>query len=254
AYEDRMMLYTFSCIKQDTMLDDVESNERLLDRNTLVNFDNTFHAQPSKSEEEELTRWSRKRWQGFSKEGGCLVAFDTNRFHLDFLGQYHSSYYLDIFILAVLQRITLLSLFERMADIQALTRGDRKSRRAFRRVHKDLLLFKNKIWFSQITNRERGLALWRMWQSTFENRTLLEEVNEQSKELNAYIRTQTREKIEWMVRIAGFLGATVPALLTAKTFFNKYSWGPTLRWSLLSAILLGTGIFAWRVLVKGDDE
>ena len=99
---------------------------------------------------------------------------------------------------------------KRLADIQALTRGSGASRRLLRRVRRDLLLFKNQCWFSQITNRERGLVLWKKWQKVFETRTLLREVNEQSEELNNYLQARYRERMEWLVRIGSFLAAAIP--------------------------------------------
>src|SRR5262249_58027427 len=123
--------------------------------------------------EQDSRQWQRYRWQGYSKDGGSLVVFNTDRFHERFIGVYNATYYFDIFLLATFQRVNLLALFERLSDIEGLTSAKSSSHRLLRRVRLDLLLFKNQCWFSQITNREKGLVLWKTWQKVFETRQLL---------------------------------------------------------------------------------
>ncbi len=246
-FDDRMMVYTFSCVRKDTCLEDPEQCERLLRRGTVIHFDEG-DGPPDKAEDQEdpTKAWLRKRWQGFSKEGTCLVAFDTDRFHERFLGVYHGTYYFDIFLLAILQRVTLLTLYERLSSISALT-GEAYSRRNLRRVRRDLLLFKNQCCFSQITNRERGLVLWRRWQQIFENSTLLQEVNDQSGELDNYLQNRMRERIERLFRLGGFLAASIPLVLGLDVVLppEDYPWVETLRYVVLLTLLLGSGLFAF---------
>jgi hypothetical protein len=254
-YDDRMMVYTFSCLDKDTVLADPERSRKLLRRSSLVNFDDEFTTLPQRERpDDEATLWLRTRWYGFSKDGESLVVFDTDLYQEQFLGQYQATYYFDIFLLAALQRITLLTLFERLSDIQALTTESPQSRRHLRRVRRDLLLFKNQCWFSQITNRERGLILWKKWQQVFENRTLLEEVNEQSEEIDTYLKNRVQERLEWLVRLGGFLAAAVPAILGLNILFGDAEWVSTLRWSLLVALIIGTGLFAWIMLFRRRDD
>src|SRR3954452_11857720 len=153
-----------------------------------------------------------------------LVVFDTDRYHERFLGVYHGTYYFDIFLLAALQRVTLLALFDRFADIQKLITGSAASIQLLRRVRRDLLLFKNQCWFSQITNRERGLVLWKRWQKTLETRALFKEVNEQSAELDSYLQGRHRERMERLMKVGGFLAAAVPVVWGIDTFFGPGDW------------------------------
>jgi hypothetical protein len=254
-YDDRMMVYTFSCLDKESCLAAPERCQALLQQATVVNFEAEAAAAPRpESPGEEIAAWLRMRWQGFSKEGGCLVVFNTDRFHERFLGVYHGTYYFDIFLLATLQRVTLLNLFERLSDIQSLTTGSLRSGRLLRRVRLDLLRFKNQCWFSQITNRERGLQLWKKWQEVLETRTLMTEVNEQSGELDNYLRSRMRERVEWLVRLGGFLAATVPTVYGLETLFGQADWAGYLRWALIALLIVGTGIFGWFVLLRRDDE
>jgi hypothetical protein len=253
-YDDRMMVYTFSCINSKTSLEDLNHSESLLSKYTIVNFDPLMKEQDLTTEESsQASAWHQQRWWGYSKEGGSLAVFDSNRYHERFLGTYFNTYYFDIFLLAALQRVTLLLLFERLSDIQSLTTGTRDSKRILRRLRKDLLLFKNQSWFSQLTNRERGLQLWKKWQEIFENHALLHEVNEQSKELDTYLQTMARERIDRMVRLGGFLATAVPAIVGLPVLFGSAAWVDITRWLLLIVVIIGSGIFAWKIIRQQDE-
>ncbi len=52
--------------------------------------------------------------------------------------------------------------------------------------------------------------LYKNWQKTFENRALVEEVKEQSEELDSYLTNRMREKIEALARLGGFLATAIP--------------------------------------------
>src|SRR5262249_6190667 len=120
TYDDRMMVYAFSCLDETTALEDVEQCDRLLGQHAILNFDRraTMSVDGPKRPR-DVAAWLKLRWQAFSKDGGLLVVFNTDRFHGKFLGTYHGTYYFDIFLLAALQRVTLLNLFEQLSDIQA---------------------------------------------------------------------------------------------------------------------------------------
>lgn len=254
-YDDRMMVYTFSCLDKETCLTDVDRCQSLLHQATVVNFDDvTPPMARGKQAEDELVLWMKTRWQGYSKDGGSQVVFNTDRFHERFLGVYHGTYYFDIFLLATLQRVTLLNLYERLSDIPSLTTGTLRGSKLLRRVRLDLLLFKNQVWFSQITNRERGLQLWKKWQEVFETRTLLAEVNEQSGELDNYLRSRMRERVEWLLRLGGFLAAAIPGIYGLETLLGPSDLIRTLRWLLLVLVIVGTGVFAWFFLFRRGDE
>lgn len=255
TYDDRMMVYTFSCIDKGTALEDACRSQALVRKAALINFDRDDTTRPpEEAVDGELHEWMHVRWQSFSKDGGSLVVFNTDRFHARFLGVYHRTYYFDIFLLAALQRVTLLTLFESFSDIHTLLTASAASRALLRRVRRDLLLFKNQCWFSQITNRERGLVLWKKWQKVFETRTLLHEVNEQSEELNNYLQNRYRERIEWLVKLGSFLAAVVPTILGLERILGQQEWVSNLRWVLLVVLVVGAAIFGWYVLYKQRDE
>lgn len=254
TYDDRMMVYAFSCLEKETALPDPRRCEDLLERNAVVGFDPQTTTRPANKTDPDADAWLQSRWQAFTKDGGALVVFNTDRYHAKFLGVYHGTYYFDIFLLAALQRVTLLSLFDRFSDIQELVTGSSASRKLLRRVRRDLLLFKNQCWFSQITNRERGLVLWKRWQRVFETRTLLREVNEQSEELNAYLQARYRERMEWLVRIGGFVVAAVPVIFGLDKFLGEKEWLSDLRWVLLGVLVAGAAVLAYLLVVRQGDE
>jgi hypothetical protein len=252
-YDDRMMVYSFSCLDRDRVPASAAAGEALLTRAAIINFEHDQGGRPRRSHE-RAEEWVQLRRQGFSKDGGILVVFDTDRYHARFLGQYQRTYYFDVFLLAALQRVTLLTLYESFSDLNTLMTGGGASRKLLRRVRRDLLLFKSQCWFSQITNRERGLVLWRKWQKVFENRTLLKEVNEQSDELNTYLQARYRERIEMLVRLGSFLAAAFPVIFGLERFLGQSEWVPHLRWGLLALLVVGAAVFGYVVLFRQGDE
>jgi hypothetical protein len=254
VYDDRMLVYSFSCVDQSTRLADPARCRDLIRQSSVVHPVPEEFVSPESDPAQAADAWLRVRWQGFSKDGGSLVVFNSDRFHEKFLGFYNRTYYFDIFLLAALQRVTLLTLFERLSDIKALTTGGRQGRVRLRRMRKDLLRFKNQCWFSQITNRERGLELWRKWQSVFEVQTLLHEVNVQSEELDSYLQARYRERMEWLLRIGGFVATAVPAIFGLEAILPKAPWVGTLRWCLLVGLGLSAAGFAWYLLSGREDS
>jgi hypothetical protein len=254
-YDDRMMVYTFSCLDQQTILADAARCQSLLHRAAVLPFDLQASTLPQREGmEQDQEAWLRTRWQGFSKDGGSLVVFNTDAYHERYLGTYHGTYYFDIFLLATLQRVTLLTLYERLSDIPGLTRGGRESRRLLRAVRRDLLSFTNQCLFSQITNRERGLVLWKKWQSTLETEALSREVREQSEELDSYLQGRYRERMERLLRIGGFLAAAIPLVLGLEALTGQTEWARALRWALLGLVMIGAALAAWALSFRDREE
>ncbi|MEM1007462.1 MAG: hypothetical protein AAGJ35_00525, partial [Myxococcota bacterium] len=260
SYDDRMLVYTFSLLRSESCITDLERAERALELFSFSNF-SSFDQNPkpyrknsknkdpvSSLENQDVQDWLRNRWQTLSKEGSCLIAFDRTHFHRKFLGGYHESHYFDIFLLATLQRVALLLLFERLADIRGLTTFNWEGQKTLRKLRRDLLMFKNKCWSSQITQREKGLHLWQQYQKAYDVEPLMKEVNEQSTELSKYLQDRTRQQVEWGVRLGGFLVTAIPAIFGLEVLLGKAPWVNTLRWVLTFTVIFATAVVAWRVL------
>ncbi|VTS07107.1 hypothetical protein [Tuwongella immobilis] len=241
-YGDRMLYYAFSCLDKQTAFEEVQPNEVLIRKCAMLTFDDETREAAKNAREKGLRNWLFVRWQGFVKEGSQLVAFNNEPFDETYLAEYHRTYYFDVFLLAMLQRVTLLLLYERLADIPSLTSGGRRSRRILRRLRHDLLAFRNQCCFSQITLKERGLYLWRRWQGALENETLLKEVTDQAQELDQYLQAQNRERMEWVVRISGALATVVPAILGLNAILGDEEWVARLKWGLLALVVVIAGI------------
>lgn len=249
-HDDRMMVYSFSCLDRSTCPQDIREGEKILRDRAVIGFSQETNKKAENYRDRGLRAWQHIRWEGFAKDGGIQVAFNVDTFEEKYLGLYHRTYYFDVFLLAVLQRVTLLLLYERLSDIPGLTTQGSQSRRIVRRLRHDLLLFKNQCSFSQITLRERGLVLWRKWQETFENNTLLGEVNEQSQELDGYLRSVHQERMERILRLGGFLATTLPFVLGLEVIFGEEQWVKDLKWGLLTTLIVGTGLVAMWILLR----
>jgi len=248
--DERMIVYAFSCLDRKSGPPDVGDAEGQMRRRALLSFDEESLTSGRNARERSLAAWQHVRWQSFGKDGGSLVAFHCDPFDEKFLGHYHRTYYFDVFLLALLHRVALLRLYERLADIPSLTTGTAKSHRVLARLRHDLLLFKNQCCFSQITLRERGLQLWRRWQNVFENEQLLKEVNEQSSELEQYLRTQSQERMEWLLRLGGFVATVFPAVLSLNVLLGESEWVSQLKWILLVLLIVTTGIAGIWILFR----
>ena len=253
VYDDRMMVYAFSCVDKYTVPDDVDQAESLVKRASILNVDSDQSLRATQLEINSIDDWVRLRWEGFTKDGTVLVVFNTDRYNERYLGQYQASYYFDIFLIAALQRVTLLTLFERLSDISGLTRNSRQSHQMLRRIRFDLLRFRNQCCFSQITNRARGQELSQKWHEVFENNTLMLEVNDQSEQLESYLKNRLHEQFEKLIRLGGFLATAVPAVL-GMDLIIKASWVEDVKWVALVVLLIGTGAYASLILYRSRDE
>jgi hypothetical protein len=98
-------------------------------------------------------------------------------------------------------------------------------------------------------------VLWKKWQKTLETRTLFKEVNEQSAELDVYMQSRYRERMERVVRIGGFLAVAVPFVWGLDNFFGQAEWARTLRWVALALLLASSAAAAWYLTFwRGNDE
>ena len=253
-YDDRMLVYAYSGLAT-AGIDEVEQlpdRGRTLNRWTTVPFEDADLHRQRQARSENVNRWLRVRLDGFGKDGAVSVAHAVTDFETRFLPLYHRTYYFDVFLLALLQRVTLILLSERLSDIDSLTTGSAAGRRKLARLRRDLLRFKNQCCFTQITLRDKGMELWKRWQGVFENGGLLAEVNEQSGELEDYLQTRSRERFETLARVGGFLVAAVPAVFGLDAAFGDAPWVVTAKWTTLTLLLVGSGLFALWTLLKRD--
>lgn len=249
-YDDRMMTYCFSCLSGKLPTSDLIQLDRGMRKQTIIPFDDDSVQKSQIAREQGDEQWLQCRWQGFTKEGGVLVAFDNEEFNRIHLPNYFTTYYFDVFIFATLQRAALLNLNERLSDIPNLTEDTWSSRKVLRKLRHDILLFRNQCCFSQVTLRERGLQLWRKWMSAYDNETLMTEVDHQSKELESYFQSVSRERMEWVARIGGFLAAVVPGILGMNVVLGDEPWVTNLKVILISTVSVACGIFALYILVR----
>jgi hypothetical protein len=250
-YDDRMMSYTFSCIDKWSVAAGETACVSLIHRAAVVSLDRNLD-RPAGAEEAD-NAWLRARLLGYSKDGGSLVVFNTNRYQERVLGGYWETYYFDVFLLAALQRVALLTLFERLSDIRGLTSRSRESDRRLSQVRLDLLRFKNQAWFSQITNRERGLELYRRWRDVLETQQLMDEVTSQAKELDDHLGRRARERVEWLMRLAGFLLGALSLVIGLDRLFPDEPWVTPVRLVLVAALVIGLVVAAFMALRRRSE-
>ena len=120
---------------------------------------------------------------GFGKTGGTLLQIDTkiNDFKKSEFRNLFETIFFDIFIYVLHQRKSLmnfayiLSVYDNKRQLTKIT----KLRELF-------MNFTIQGWYSQVTNNELGMEMYRHWQEMFENEKLYQEVSEQLGSVDDY--------------------------------------------------------------------
>src|SRR5690606_22251110 len=68
-YEDRMMVFSFSCLDRNSCLAQIESNRSLVSRAAVIPVEPESGARGADLKDDSLDSWKRIRWAGHSKDG-----------------------------------------------------------------------------------------------------------------------------------------------------------------------------------------
>lgn len=193
-YFDRLFTYSYMC------LDKYEWNEtKNLD--SIINefykylyvlpgeFESTFDTEFRNKKDNTYTRWKYSIY-GFSRESGVVFSSQRELFNRNKLPYNYESMYFYIFLLAFYQRIALI-LFSQ----ELMSTGSYKVDNLKKRFTK----FTHFSWFSQITNSEQGMDIWKKWQSSFELPSLFDEVQKEYSEFYDYTTASGQEKINLLL-------------------------------------------------------
>lgn len=194
------------------------------------------------------------RWiYGFSKTSGILLHFlkDKDKYnHKDkTLQNYFQKVYMKIFLFVFFQRITLLNYTYKLANTSHLL----SNRRVINRLRRKILTFTNTYKFSQISNLQTGIMIWKKWSEILEVDTIYTQVQSELTEFDEYVSKITHDKHDLLINIISmfFLPITVISGIMGMnifefkevTFFSKMML-------IVSSITIGVtlilyGIFRW---------
>ncbi|MEW9123195.1 MAG: hypothetical protein AB2421_10830 [Thermotaleaceae bacterium] len=228
-YMDRLLPYTYVCLKK-TSLKNTQIYQRLdlleaLRSLNLYNPNKDSSYVLSHQEQEKIYYFRHKSSAyGFSKEGGVLLAIDKDssdevilpNTENAYIPSYFSTYYLDMLILALYQRISLINYCRKLSMIKSIL----NDKNQIERIRFDILKFTNTAWFTQITNSELGMGIWKHWFMLFENEVLYGEVKQGLDELDDFLESKRQNRFSLKLGIVTAL--TIPPTLIFGYVGNRF--------------------------------
>ncbi|MCX7710278.1 MAG: hypothetical protein N2484_10575 [Clostridia bacterium] len=221
-YFDRLFTYSYMC------LDENEWNENR-DLNEIINefykfqyvlpstYGSTFDPDFKGIKDNTYTRWKYSMY-GFSRESGVVFSSQRETFNCTKLPYYFENMYFYIFLLAFYQRITLI-LFSQELMASGTNKIDELKNR--------LTKFTHFCWFSQITNSEQGMDLWKKWQKAFDLPALFDEVQKEYAEFYDFTVAKGQEKINLLLIVIytiSVLYAGMTLLVDLKVILPEHEW------------------------------
>jgi len=209
-YDKCLLVYTYAPLKECSQsLDDEQDKKvfyalRVFEKSLSAVF--PLFCSPEKDNNREYQRWSNSKY-GFSKDGGVVLADGNDSFVDDCtkLPRHFATMYLDLFLLVVYQRVALLEFSRRLSEVNQLLENGK----LVDELRRDILNFTNWAWFSQVTNSEQGVDIWKRWRKVMEVEVLYKEVQAQLQELDEYIQARRSTLINFKIALITLL--TVPA-------------------------------------------
>lgn len=207
-YFDRLFTYSYMC------LDEKEWNEKK-GLNDIINefykfqyvlpgnYGSTFDPGFLGVKDNTYVRWKYSIY-GFSRESGVVFASESEKFNSTKLPGYFENMYFYIFLLAFYQRIALIIFSQEL-----LTTGGGNR---IEKLKVELAKFTHFSWFSQITNSEQGMDIWKKWQKAFDLPALFDEVQKEYSEFYEYTVARGQERINLFLVIVFVVSAVFSGL------------------------------------------
>lgn len=153
------------------------------------------------------------------------------------------TFYLDFFLQALFQRLSLLRFSWELSEIEELVHNEDK----VERLHRRLLDFNNRSWFSQLTNADYGHRIYMRWQSVLETEKLYTEVKTQIRELDEYLERMRQRKISKIVNTVTLVA--VPLGLVFSLFSTSFiGVNSGIKRDLGTAVLIAACFYLMMVL------
>lgn len=219
---DKMFTYSYVCLDKECWN---KKQDYAKIKNEFYKLQYVMNSSSSaifNNENETLDNNSYSRWQfsefGFSKESGVVLVSDAEKYNITKMPYNYEKKYLYMLLLAFYQRVSLINFSQDLIQ---------NSKQAIRPLKTKLNKFTHSSWFSQITNSENGMDIWKKWQEAFELKELYDEVHREYLEYYDFIATNGQDKINVLliflytmsVIFAGF-SILVPMLDITEAWFQ----------------------------------
>lgn len=244
-YFDRMFVYSYMCISKDDWNEGTQINQiidvfykfkEVLKGDYDLNFDDNY----VKLNNNTYSKWKYTIY-GFSRDSGVVFASENEYFNAVKLPDYFEGMYFYIFLLAFYQRISLLLFSMELAS-------DKKNK--IDKLKLKLTKFTNFSWFSQITNSEQGMDLWKKWQNSFDLHDLFDEVQKEYTEFYDYTVAYTQEKINFLLTVIYTVSLLFSGMLLLVDFHMIDSNNQIARIILMILICISVASYPTYLLIK----
>lgn len=214
-YYDKMFTYSYVCVDSkywssnsdfEKLRNDFYRFQYVLDSKT----NSKFNEDCERLFKNTYSRWDYSKF-GFSRESGVVFASDIEEYNITKLPYDFEKKYMYMLILALYQRISLINFSQDLLKYDKI---------AIQKLKKKLTNFTHFTWFSQITNSENGMDMWKSWQNAFGLQELFDEVHKEYMEYYDSIAVSTQEKISITYIIISITSLLLSGLsITANVFF-----------------------------------
>lgn len=248
-YYDKMFTYSYVCVDSWNKVEDFKNIENdfyklqyVMDSKSTAIFDNEF----SKLKENSYSRWQYSKF-GFSKESGVVLVSDKEKYDITRMPYMYEKTYLYMLLLAFYQRISLINFSQDLLKEDKTMVKNLKSR--FTR-------FTNISWFSQITNSEHGMDVWRKWQQAFELPSLFEEVKKEYMQYYDFVVANGQERINQILMIMYVVNITLSGLNMLIQYFNlkAITWLEPFVLALMALCILSYPVYICGSYIKHKLE
>lgn len=189
-YYDKMFTYSYVCLDKEDWNE--ETNFENL-KNDFYKFQYVvdskssaiFNTNCAKLEENTYSRWKYSMF-GFSRESGVVLVSEKEKYNITRMPYNFEKSYFYMLLIAFYQRMCLINFLQ---DIL------KKDKTMISKLNSELTKFTHFSWFSQITNSEHGMDIWKRWQKAFELFELYDEVHKEYVEYYNTLVTSGQSKI-----------------------------------------------------------
>lgn len=190
VYYDKMFTYSYVCLdKKDwndnTNFEDLKNDFYKFQYVTDSKSSAIFNNDCKKLEENIYSRWKYSMF-GFSRESGVVLVSENEKYNITKMPHNFEKNYLNMLLLAFYQRMCLMNFLQDLL---------RKDKTKAQKMNDELNKFTQVSWYSQITNSEHGMDIWKRWQDAFELPALYDEVHKEYEEYYNMVSTSGQGKI-----------------------------------------------------------
>lgn len=182
---------------------------------------------------EQIKESSYNRWTGvgtfygFTRYSSTMVSVYND--YTEFLYNHYRTMYYQMTVLAFFYRGALLAFSKKSAEIATLIQGDKKANERkkstdaqdkLQQLTKDFLLFRNKLWFREVTAQEQGIEMYDLLTRKMRNVELFQDLQSEIRELYAFFDAMQEKETAKAMNTLTFLGFIFMPLVIATAIFG----------------------------------